>query len=293
MGILLGDARLLFEAKAAGVRFDRTLTLGRQQLFLEPAALAPFVPSAPGLDRFLAEARHEGPADPLFTLLGCEELVSMDASPYEGAKIVHDLNMPVPRDWQAGFDVVVDGGTLEHVFNFPVGLSNAMSLVKPGGHLVLLTPANNYFGHGFYQFSPELFFNVLSEENGYRVKQVVAMEQSPGTPMYDVSDPGEIRSRVLLTNAWPVLLFVLAERVREAPLLERWPMQSDYSRLWQERADQRSPVAEAGGPGLVARTVRQLAKRSPELIARFALDAKNWIGAEFGFRNRRFFKPRD
>jgi hypothetical protein len=33
-----------------------------------------------------------------------------------------------------------------------------------------VTPANNQMGHGFYQFSPELFFRVFSQENGYLLR---------------------------------------------------------------------------------------------------------------------------
>ena len=62
------------------------------------------------------------------------------------------------------FDVVYDGGTLEHVFNFPVALRNAMELLRPGGRLFTIhTCANNLCGHGFYQFSRELFYRTLSQ----------------------------------------------------------------------------------------------------------------------------------
>ncbi|GHV03646.1 hypothetical protein AGMMS50229_03290 [Campylobacterota bacterium] len=42
-----------------------------------------------------------------------------------------------------------------------------MELVKTGGHLILGTPIDNYYGHGFYQFSPELFFSLLDRDNGF------------------------------------------------------------------------------------------------------------------------------
>jgi 2-polyprenyl-3-methyl-5-hydroxy-6-metoxy-1,4-benzoquinol methylase len=57
---------------------------------------------------------------------------------------------------------VFDGGTLEHIFDYPTAIKNCMKMVKPGGHLLLTTPANNWFGHGFYQFSPELFYSFVS-----------------------------------------------------------------------------------------------------------------------------------
>ena len=60
------------------------------------------------------------------------------------------------------FDLVFDGGTLEHVFNFSTALKNCMHMVKPHGRFVSVTLPNNWCGHGFYQFSPELFFRALT-----------------------------------------------------------------------------------------------------------------------------------
>ena len=72
--------------------------------------------------------------------------------------------------------MVVDGGTLEHVFDYPTALRNAMRMVRVGGHLILNAPVNNFPGHGFYQISPELFFRVLSPQFGFRVHDAVLME---------------------------------------------------------------------------------------------------------------------
>ena len=48
----------------------------------------------------------------------------MDASAFEGANFVHDLNNPIPEELHCKYDAVVDGGTLEHVFNVPVAFAN-------------------------------------------------------------------------------------------------------------------------------------------------------------------------
>ena len=86
----------------------------------------------------------------------------MDASSFEGATVVHDLNLPITEALKGRFDVVCDAGTIEHVMNFPTAIRNCMEMVRVGGHLILGTPANNFFGHGFYQFSPELWFRLFS-----------------------------------------------------------------------------------------------------------------------------------
>src|SRR5262249_48624985 len=102
--------------------------------------------------------------------IGAVTVDSLDASDFEGATIIHDLNRPLPATLHGRFDVVFDGGTLEHVFNFPVALKECMALPRVGGHFLMCSPANNQMGHGFYQFSPELFWRVFSPNNGYELK---------------------------------------------------------------------------------------------------------------------------
>ena len=48
-------------------------------------------------------------------MLGSERLESLDITDFEGATVIHDLNKPVSEELKARFDVVFDGGTLEHV----------------------------------------------------------------------------------------------------------------------------------------------------------------------------------
>ena len=45
----------------------------------------------------------------------------------------------------------------------------AIKLTKIGGMIIHALPANNFCGHGFWQFSPELFYELYSPENGRSV----------------------------------------------------------------------------------------------------------------------------
>jgi hypothetical protein len=173
-------------------------------------------------------------AEPCFKLLGASEVTSLDASPYEEADLIHDMNLPVSESWHARYDVVFDGGSLEHVFDYPTALSNCMQMVKVGGYFIAQTPANNWFGHGFYQFSPELFYRALSAENGFRVTRVLAMEFFEGGSFYEVTDPATAKSRVTLVNGQRVLLHVEARREAAVErLFARPPQQSDYVDRWE------------------------------------------------------------
>ena len=157
MGFDIQGTRLVLLARRQGVDFTRAVTLGRQWLGVD----------APDLNALIQEIRVELDAeqrqaisaglpyaDGLLRALGAKVVESLDASAYEGASILHDLNEELPRALIGQFTLVIDCGTLEHVFNFPVAIRNCMRLLQVGGHLLLATPTNNFMGHGFYQFQP-------------------------------------------------------------------------------------------------------------------------------------------
>ncbi len=228
MGIDINTAKFLISAYEDGVRFDRTITLGRLTLFVDEQNCELLQKQ---LDRTVAQSKKltaKGLAEPLFEALGATQLDSMDRSDFEGATVLHDLNFPINAQQHQQFDVVCDGGTLEHIFNFPTAIQNAMEMVKVGGHLLIHTPTNNWSGHGFYQFSPELYYRVLSEENGFRVKRMVVYEVGTNQ-WYEVADPANVRSRVYVVNGCRTSLLILAERIKAVPINQTPPQQSDYA----------------------------------------------------------------
>src|SRR5262249_52102244 len=159
---------------------------------------------------------------------------------------------PVPASLHEQFDLVYDSGSLEHIFNFPVAIRNCMEMTRVGGHLILCVPANNNLGHGFYQFSPELFYRVLDASNGFEIERMTALETDIVGPRllghrflgetlgraFEVTDPIQVHQRVLLVNDRPITLLVRARRVCKVPLFTPTPQQSDYAAQWQEHADQ-------------------------------------------------------
>ena len=237
MGIDGAGITFLSGAKRRGVDFTRTLTLGRQEFFPRPGELQHVfthmgVPENP--ETFLRANRF---ADRFFTLRGVHELVSRDYSEYEGATIIHDLNQPLPAKWRETASVVFDGGTLEHVFNVPEALRTCMELVALGGHFIQITMANNFLGHGFWQFSPELVFRTFAPENGFESPVVLLHEAIAGGAWYFVSDPVEVRSRVELCNCHPTYMLTIAKRNARAKIFSRPPLQSDYEAAWTGTSD--------------------------------------------------------
>jgi SAM-dependent methyltransferase len=103
--------------------------------------------------------------DTLFKMLGFSKVDSLDYFPNENPTHVADLNVPVPELYNQ-YDMVFDGGTLEHCFNVKQVFSNIVNLVKVGGIILHAVPMNGWVGHGFYQFSPGLFFDFY-DANGF------------------------------------------------------------------------------------------------------------------------------
>jgi SAM-dependent methyltransferase len=257
MGIDWHTARFLIGARESGVDFGRTATLGRQNLMVSSQDLRELFDefnASPLVERVVTENSEF--ADDFFRALGAKTYVPIDASNYEGAVEVHDMNFPIPDRLRNAFDTVVDGGTLEHVFNFPTAIRNCMEMVRVGGHLLITTPTNNYCGHGFYQFSPELLFRVLSPENGFRVERMIAYEVYPHSQWYDVTDPAQHGARVEIVGSdHRVLLTLRAQRIEEKAILRNPPQQSDYTVIWSDAptgvAKQAPYIAAPKQPGLM------------------------------------------
>jgi hypothetical protein len=252
MGLTYRDARRLLEARYSGVSFERTLTFGRLKLFLHPGEVRSLCKiysahtNGNGGQPPLSGYTFGQYADTFWTaFLGAQEVHTLDYSDYEGATWIHDMNQPVAESLHNRFDAVIEAGSLEHVFNFPVAIRNLMLMAKPGGSVFITTVANNLCGHGFYQFSPELMYRIFTPENGFELPRVVLLEGVyPGVELrpiraaYQVADPASVAERVGLQCSRPVMMMVDAKKARACTPFEQFPQQSDYVVAWQKSASQ-------------------------------------------------------
>jgi hypothetical protein len=244
MGISYLGARMMWNARQRGVCFDRLLTLGHQSLRLFPSEVAYFRDAYQQEFNSIITSldRHQWGDyvdEFLRDFLGATSITVLDASPYEGADTIHDMNTSVPKDWHNRYDVIIEGGSSEHIFNVPTMFANLANMLKVGGTIFVITPANNMMGHGFYQFSPELMFRVFSEVNGFALQNVLlyearypAMELTKNYTVYEVVDPDRVGQRVNLLNKKPVMMMVEAKKIRDEQMFATPPFQSDYVALW-------------------------------------------------------------
>jgi len=135
------------------------LTLGRQKVLLSPAQFQRW------FGRMVLGAEVSDVA--LFEALGATTVHSLDYTGTLNATIACDLNHPLQSETLAGkYDVVLDGGTLEHCFNVGVYMETVVRLLRVGGRVLHTSPCQGYANHGFYNFQPTFFFDFYGA-NGF------------------------------------------------------------------------------------------------------------------------------
>lgn len=298
MGVNVHVLRLLLHARKQGAKVDRVITIGRLDALLTAeqveAEFASFgEPLKPGEAKQLIHARDRY-FEPIIERLGAKIVDSLDASDYEGANIVHDLNAPIPDDLKGLYSLVVDGGTLEHVFHFPEALKTCMSLARVGGHVLLCVPANNEMGHGFYQFSPDLFFRTFCEENGYRLRGLYLVPLYSDGQWLKVAEPATLRTRVGHNRSIEQMgLLVFAERISDVPIFAKPPQQSDYSAKWAEPPANRLEFFDRAVEGLHKPSPLRELIPEPMLRLRRIISAGRYATSRHDPKLFQPFDPRD
>lgn len=77
-----------------------------------------------------------------------------------------DLNQPLPLDRDQVFDVIINSGTAEHVFDQRQLMQTIHERCTVGGLMVHAVPWKGWNNHGFYCFQP-CFFADLARANHY------------------------------------------------------------------------------------------------------------------------------
>jgi SAM-dependent methyltransferase len=180
---------------------------------------------------------HDDFSDSLWKALGVKKIESLDYSDFEGADIVHDLNKPIPKKYQEKYDLVFDGGTLEHVFDVKTSMTNAYNLLAPGGTFMSMSPGNNFFAHGFYQFSPDLVFSFWKRGRGCKVLECMFVPERPRDKTWTIEDPYDTKGRVRMHGkqvAQRCYLYYAVQKPRGKSTRKKDVLQGDYTHLWSE-----------------------------------------------------------
>jgi SAM-dependent methyltransferase len=164
----------------------------------------------------------------LFSLYGSKKILISDVSRYENPDIIIDLNKNVKRSFYNRFDNIIDMGTLEHIFNIPAALNNYKQILKKNGNIIIATSCSNLIDHGFYSFSPTLFFDFF-ENNGFKLTNCFLREFNPfnyesGSKIYKYETVG---SEIPFISNKSVELIVVAKKIHNQ-LNYFYPIQRVY-----------------------------------------------------------------
>jgi SAM-dependent methyltransferase len=167
---------------------------------------------------------------------------SMDCSNDEMPSFIHDLNHPIPENMHGRFDLIIDGGTLEHVYNIPQALANVSLMLKQGGKFISQQMCG-IVGHGFYTLSPEIFFSWASK-SGYTNPRCVAYRHKLFDSWHELEWDGA--SRIEIQEPGPFYFIFSAIKGANLPM-EEYPIQSQpnlagralfwlwFTKLWSRR----------------------------------------------------------
>ncbi len=299
MGVTKISAHLLLDEAAQRPFRGSVLTLGRQDIHLDRHSLDEIArerrvslrPSASNGGGAMRMNDVE-----FLEALGFDSVASMDASEYQGATVCGDLNTPVDPRLAGQYDVVLEQGTLEHVFHLPMALQNIHALLKVGGRMIFLLPCSNHVDHGYYSFSPVLFHDYLTE-NRYRIDDLSMItfdgdwyhatyklySYDPRMPFHAIGSAHGFDREHVTVGLWGV-----ATKTAETTG-DKIPTQFHYRELaWQKRQfteDRPPPPRYLPGP---LQKVREAVGRIPvvERLGRTEMAAK-WRG----WARRRFVIP--
>lgn len=129
--------------------------------------------------------------------MGALSCHSLDVSDYQQSEIICNLNHPLPSQHVGQYDVVFDGGTLEHLSNLSTALTNIFGLLGEGGIYYFGVPCNNWVDHGFFQFSPTFFVDLCIDNQQLKL---LGLHVNTDERYYDYASLNPFFMRALLAS---------------------------------------------------------------------------------------------
>ena len=225
MGLTFHEYKFL-EQVSKKKNFGNVLTLGKQEIILTNE-------DKKRLNLFEKDYVNDEYIDKLLVdKFKANSVKSVDNSSFEGADIIHDMNKPI-ENLNEKFDTIIDFGTSEHIFNVVENLSNISKFCKNDGIILHSLPANNNCGHGFWQFSPELFFSLYSENNGFSDTEIFVFNTHNKYEWWKV-EKQKLGERLEISSDAP--LYVLVKTIKKSETQNKDVQQSDYIERWNENS---------------------------------------------------------
>ena len=269
------------------------LSIGRQTVFLSPEQ------SIAVVQRELGAAQHTAGLEidtatrasnrgrfvtdrSFYSLFSDASYRCLDLTDYEGADLVADLCLPLPASVDERFDFIIDGSTLDNVFDPAMAIRNLARLLKPGGRILHFDRASRR--HFVYVGFALSWFHDYYAINGFDDCQVY-LAQWDGPPresrwdFYHYQPMREDNGRLTYFGQdryyypWREALAVTIAEKGPASTWERSPVQFEYRSTisFEERDGTREIVRQAVADNMadpyVAAALRFHSSQRPALLA--------------------------
>ncbi len=107
-----------------------------------------------------------------FSSIGFKDYKSIDINgAYESFQFDLNKNILETYNFDKKYDLVINNGTGEHVFNQYTLFLNFHNLTKVDGIMLNILPFIDWINHGFYNFNP-IFFADLAASNNYKIIKI-------------------------------------------------------------------------------------------------------------------------
>jgi hypothetical protein len=254
--------------------------IGRQTVYFSPQDLVRRLgdhckgvdANAVEVDRSTLNRRMEGELATdrsIFRALGlpAERIKALDVSGYEGAEIIHDLNRPIPDALRASADFIVDGSTLDNVFDPAQALRNMADMLRPGGRLLMIN-AWNTRDSAYTACSAPWYFDYFVTNGFADCKVYVCVGSARSTNVYWLDpaliDEDEWRVRTPILASWwrRPFIVVLAEKSAHATATAT-PSQAQYRSPaeWERYRANLAAIGASARPHVVRSIGRLLPRR--------------------------------
>jgi SAM-dependent methyltransferase len=261
--------------ESAKQNLGSVLTIGRQSLDVSDQLLLSALGSTEAKGTFCEKA---------LAALGATSVSSIDYSDYENPTYVADLSVPLELD--AAFDTVIDGGSLEHIFDVACAFNNLNRLCKTGGRIFHFLPVNNLNGHGFWQFSSDLMYSIYSEKNGFAETKVYYASSLDHSKWYSAPTP-TAGSRVEIVSIEPIILLSVSKKINSCVAYS--VIQPLYINAWTAKSGVIDEKNRKNRTGFILRSLFFRKNRARALLRNLGLIFGLAVGrSRFSIRNKPF-----
>ena len=270
MGIDRNFAAIILQEHAKKTFGPKLVTVGRQTVLMEAdeaRALAissglkvgPEPKSVPVDTDTLAGAGNAFIRDDaFFKLMGIKNAKSLDVTDYEGADIICDLNEPLDEKLEGTADVIIDGSTLDNVFDPAMALRNLTKMLSDNGRIFLFNMGSNH--NVPYIIPTPLWLFDYFVVNAFTRCDVYVVATSPQGVNVLMLDPETIKQPPWIPNVTAgdaaIHLIVVAER-GPSSTCDKTPVQHQYRSEAVVKAYERrfSMIKRNAQPSLISSTI--------------------------------------